>query len=63
MACIEDNFLTQVTERPAREVLLVLLLTSSEELKGEVKTGGSCSDRALVEIMISRGISQVKSID
>ena len=65
MECIEDNFLIQVTESSTRgDVLLHLLLTNSEELKGEVKTGGSlgCSDHALVEFMILRDIGQAKSV-
>lgn len=65
MGCIENNFLTQVTESPnRREPLLDLLVTNAEELIGEVKTGGIlfCSDHALVESMISRDIGQVNSI-
>jgi len=40
------------------------LLTTSEELIGEVKTGGSlgCSDHALVEFMVSRGTCQAMSV-
>lgn len=56
--CAEDNFLVQVTESPTSgEALLDLLLTSAEELFGEVKSGGrlGCSNHALVEFSILRG--------
>ena len=45
------------------DTLLDLLLTNTEELIGEIKTGGMLgwSDPALVEFMISREIGQVNS--
>lgn len=49
---MEDNFLTQVVEEPARRgVLLDLALTNKEGLAGDVKVGGSIaySDHEIVE--------------
>ena len=60
---IDDNFLAQVLDRPARgEVLLDLLLTNAEEIIKGFKIGGSlgCSNHALVQFVTSRktGLAQ-----
>ena len=60
---IDDNFHVQVLDRPTRgEALLDLLLTSAEEITKDVNVGGSlgCSDRALVEFVISRDVDLAK---
>jgi len=50
---IEDKFFIQMIEDSPTRALLDLLLPNTEELTGEVKTGGSlaCSDHAPVELM------------
>lgn len=61
---VEDNFLVQVLDRPAREeVLLNLVLASVEEIVKQVKIGGSlgCSNHALVKVVIPRNMGLVKS--
>lgn len=65
LECVEDNFLIQTIDHLTRgELLLDLLLTNTDELIREVKTGGilGCSDHALLELMISRDIGQAKRI-
>lgn len=60
LECIEDNL---IQKSPLRgKVVLDLLLTSSEELKGEVHTHGSlsCRAHALVKIMIWRDTGQTE---
>lgn len=53
LECLGDNFLVQVVDRPTREVLLALVLTSADELIKEVNMGGSlgCSEHAVVELI------------
>ena len=61
---IDDNFLVQVLDGPTRgEVLLDLLLTDAEEIIKGINVGGSlgCSDRALVEFVISRNVGLAES--
>ncbi|XP_064901183.1 uncharacterized protein LOC135577216 [Columba livia] len=67
---IDDNFLTQVVEKPMRRrVLLDLILTNQEELVGDVKLGGSlgCNNHEMVKFRIlhggSRKISRTKTMD
>jgi len=60
---IEDNILVQALDRPTRgEVLLNLVLTSTEEIINKVKIRGSlgCNDHALVEFLISRNMGRTK---
>ncbi|PKU35594.1 glycerol kinase [Limosa lapponica baueri] len=61
---IDDNFLTQVMEKPVmRGTLLDLILTNKEGFPGDVKTKGNlgCSDHEMVEFRILRGWSRAKS--
>ncbi|KAK4807033.1 hypothetical protein QYF61_000362 [Mycteria americana] len=61
--CIDDNFLTQVTEEPTRRgALLDLLLTNKEGFIGDAKVKGSlgCSDHEMVEFRIPRGGRRLK---
>ncbi|GAB0177486.1 hypothetical protein GRJ2_000213900 [Grus japonensis] len=67
---IDDNFLTQVVEKPMRRgVLLDLVLKNKEGLVEDVKVGGSlgCSDHEMVEFRIlhgrSRAISRITTLD
>lgn len=49
--------------RPARgDAILVLRVTSTEELTSEFKAGGSwgCSDHTLVEVIVLRDMAQAK---
>ena len=51
-------------DSPTRgDVILDLLVTNTRELIGDVKTGGSlgCSDHALVELAVLRGLAPAKS--
>lgn len=60
----DDNLLVQVLDRLIRgEVLLDLVLTNAEEIIKDIKIGCSlgCSEHALVEFVISRNMSLVKS--
>ena len=60
---IKDNFLAQVRESSTRgEALLDLLFTSTEDLTGEVRSGGSLdrSDYAVVEFSVLRGTGWAK---
>ncbi|GAB0205201.1 hypothetical protein GRJ2_002985700 [Grus japonensis] len=66
----DDNFLTQVVEKPTRRgVLLDLILTNKEGLVEDVKAGGSLgySDHEMVEFRILRGrsraISRINTLD
>ena len=57
LACIDDNFLLQVTEKPTRRgVMLDLVLTNKEGLVRNVKLKGSlgCSDHEMVDFEILR---------
>jgi len=59
---IEDNFLTQILDRPTRdEVLLDLVFTNMEEIVAEIKIGGRLGNHILVEFMISRNVGLAKS--
>ena len=67
---IDDNFLTQVVEKPKRRgVLLDLVLMNKEGLVEDMKIGGSlsCSDCEIVEFRIlhggSRAVSRIKTLD
>lgn len=53
----------QVLDKPTREVVLDLVLTSADELITEATTGGrlGCSNLALVEFLISRNICLAES--
>lgn len=55
LECTGDNFLVQVVDRPTREVLLDLVLTSVDELIKRVQIGGGlgCYNCSLVEFVIS----------
>lgn len=60
---MEDNFLTQVVDSCTGGVaLLDLMVTSASELIGDIKIEGSqgCSDHALVESAVLRGLGQVR---
>ena len=64
LECVEDNFLSQVTDTPTRgDAILDLLVTNTSELIGDIKIGGSlgCSDHALVEFAVLRDMGQAKS--
>jgi len=64
LECIEDDFLSQVTDSPTqRDAILDLLVTNARELIGDVKIGGSlgCSDHKLLEFTVLSDIHQVKS--
>jgi len=64
LQCIDDNFLTQVVEKPTRRgVLLDLVLTKEEGLDGNVRVRESlgCSDRDMVEFRILQGRSRAES--
>ncbi|XP_032060951.1 olfactory receptor 14A16-like [Aythya fuligula] len=55
LQCIDDNFMTQVVEKPTRRcVLLDLVVTNEKELVEDVRVGGSpgCSDHNVVELRI-----------
>ena len=65
IACIEDNFLSQVIDTPTRgDVILDLMVTNASELIGDIKTGGSlgCSDHSLVEFTLLRDTGKARSI-
>ncbi|KAK4829023.1 hypothetical protein QYF61_001798 [Mycteria americana] len=65
LECIEDNFLTQVIDTPARGVaILDLMVTNAGELISDIKIGGSlgCSDHTLVEFTVLRDMGQERSI-
>ncbi|KAK4817455.1 hypothetical protein QYF61_015610 [Mycteria americana] len=64
LECVDDDFLLQVIEEPARRgAMLDLLLTNKEELVGNVKLKGSlgCSDHEMVEFKILRAPRRVHS--
>jgi len=66
LECIEDDFLSQVSNTPTRGVpaILDLMIINASELIGAVKTGGSlgCSDHTLVEFTVLRDMGKVRSI-
>ncbi|KAK4829571.1 hypothetical protein QYF61_005240 [Mycteria americana] len=55
LACIDDNFFSQVIDNPTRgDAILDLMVTNPSELIDDIKIGGSlgCSDHALVEFAV-----------
>ena len=61
---VEDNFLSQAIEDPTRgDAILDLLLTSANELIGDIRIGGclGCSKHAMIEFMLQRDMRQGKS--
>jgi len=44
------------------DAILELMVTSASDLIGDIKTGGGCSDHALVELTVLRDIGKVRSI-
>jgi len=64
LECVEDYFLLQVIEEPARRgAMLDLVLTNKEGLVGNVKVKGSlgCSDHELMAFKILRAARCVRS--
>ena len=64
LECVDDNFLVQVLDRPARgEMWLDVVLPSAEEIIKGIKSEDSigCSSRARVEVGISRNMGLAKS--
>ena len=64
LQCVEDNFLTQVVEKPTRQgILLDLVLNNRNGLVRDVKARGSsgCSDLVMLEFKILSGRSKAKS--
>ncbi|KAM6103455.1 uncharacterized protein LJ206_014212 [Theristicus caerulescens] len=65
LECMEDNFLSQVTDSPTiGDAILDLVVTNVSELIGDVRIGGSLgySDHTPVEFTVLRDKGQVKSI-
>ena len=61
---VEDNFLSQAIEDPTRgDAILDLLLTSANELIGNIRIGGclGCSDHGMVEFILQREMRRAKN--
>jgi len=66
LECLENNLLVQELDKLTREkAVLDLVLISAEEFTEEVKIGSSlgCSYYALVETMISRNLSRIRTLN
>lgn len=63
LQCMEDNFLSQVIDSPARGEAILGLMSWLSKLNGDVKMRGSleCTDHALVEFAGLRDMDVAKS--